>query len=106
MTQADLDGDGAVDAAKTDMELSEDEDMKCLSPDDGRGPRPKIGLPVSPSPSYCEPPLSDEDPLTPTPQTDSLPSSPYGGYVPPILPNGRTAVPDRGGRQTEIITEI
>ncbi|XP_038057070.1 uncharacterized protein LOC119728763 [Patiria miniata] len=93
---------------KPNIELSEDEDIMCLSPDDmdGRHAHARLTDPVSPNPSYCEPPMSDEDPLTPT-QTGTLSGSPYGGYIPPIPSIGRgAAVPDRGGRRIEIITEI
>ncbi|XP_022102607.1 uncharacterized protein LOC110985702 [Acanthaster planci] len=91
---------------KASMELSEDEDIMCLSPDDVDGRRAQLNDPVSPNASYCEPPMSDDDPLTPT-QNGTLSSSTYGGYIPPIPSLGRSAaVPDRGGRRTEIITEI
>lgn len=89
------------DEHKVEFELSEDEDVKCLSPDDIDRGHITLNGPVSPNVSYCEPPSEDE-PLTPT-QPDSLDGSPYG-YIPPNV--GLCAVPDRSGRQTEIITDI
>ena len=95
-------GDSIVENGehKVDFELSEDEDIKCLSPDDIDRAGIMMNGPVFPNLSYCEPP--DDDPLTPT-RPHSLVSSPYG-YIPPIT--GLGTVPDRGGRRTEIITEI
>ncbi|XP_033645311.1 uncharacterized protein LOC117304808 [Asterias rubens] len=91
------------DEHKVDFELSEDEDVKCLSPDDIERGQITLSGPVSPNVSYCEPPSEDE-PLSPTESDhDSLDASHYG-YVPPSI--GLCAVPDRGGRKTEIITEI